>query len=168
MGVVTTGHELPYELDPRWLTAGGALLLPYLVWRLSSFPQGRRVGLPALVFAAAVLALTCFKFRLAANHLVPAIAGGRYMFVPYVIVAWCLLLLAIHERRWLKAPALICLMLILRSSWISGFTSPPMRNFHWPMHAARIGVEEAPVIPINPPGWKIRLQAEPPPPPTND
>lgn len=167
-GHLLIGHQAPYAWSSGWLAAGGALLLLYLLWRLVQFPPGRHIGLPLLLFGVGVFALSCFKFRQAANLLVPPIAGGRYLFIPFVIIVWCLLLVAIFDRRWFKVPALICLALILRSSLISGFTSPPMRNFRWPMHAERIGVEDAPVIPINPPGWKMRFQNRPEPPPTGD
>lgn len=157
-GNLFLGHEAPYAMNPMWLVVGGGAVLVYLLWRLSRLAEGRRLGLPMLYFGAAVLCLACFKFRHAANLLVPPAAATRYFFVPFVVVAWCLLILVIHDKRWFKVPAFLLLALILRSSLISDFTSPPLRNFRWPKHAARIGVEEAPKIPINPPGWSIQLE----------
>ena len=158
-GNLVLGDKLPYTLPPLGLIVAASAVIALLAWRLGRLPQKRDLAFAGFFFSAAVLALVFYKFRGAADLLVPAAAASRYFYVPYVLFSWACLTLLLHSARWPdRAFAILLLALVLRSSLISGFQSAPLEDLAWQEHAARIGTEGDVTIPIHPKGWEIHLQ----------
>jgi hypothetical protein len=158
IGSAFLGIEIAYALHPGFLIAAGLLLLAGILWTLRRSPEHlERAGL-SLLFAAAILAGMCVKFSAAPGLLIPPGAGARYFFIPYVVLAWCLLLTFAASRGAPRALAATALLAMLAASLTSGFRSPALEDLRWADHAGRIGGPEAEVwIPINPQGWMIHI-----------
>ena len=164
VGNLFLGRKAPYELPATALLAAGVLLLAWIVWRLARLrPLGSRFGLPSLAIGLALLTLVFYKFRHAADLLVPPAAAARYFYVPWVVLSWCLLLVLLEDRTWHRAVAAALLAAILHSSLTTVFRSPPLRDFQWESYAPALEAREPIWIPINPPGWRIELAPPGPP-----
>ncbi len=161
-GTFFLGRQVPYKLSPLVLVAAAAVLGTWLVWRLmKSPPTGTRVALPGLAFGLLAMAAAFYKFRVAADLLVPASAAIRYFYLPWVVTCWALVTLVIEERRWLRVPPALLLIVILHSSTTTVFRTPPFKDLGWASYEGRLEAREHLWIPINPPGWRIKVN-EPP------
>lgn len=156
------GIGIAYRLPPALLIAAGLLALAGMVWALRRFPDALEQAGLSLLFAALILAGMFMKFASALGLLLPPANGARYFFIPYVVVAWCLLLVVFLsrglDRGVPRALASAALLAMLAASLISGFQTPALEDLHWEDHAGRIGGPEAEVwIPINPQGWMVHI-----------
>lgn len=158
VGSLFLGVRIAYALHPLALILAGLLLLFGILWTLRGSPENlERAGL-ALLFAGPILGGMFIKFSSALGLLVHPGAGSRYFFIPYVVVAWCLLLVVAASRGVPRALASLGVLAILISSLASGFRSPALEDLRWEDHAGRIGGPEAEVwIPINPQGWMVHI-----------
>lgn len=163
IGTFFLGRHEPYEHPPLLLLVLGGLLGIFLTWRLlmTGF-LGKQFALPSLAFGLAATAAAFYKFRYAADLLVPPAAAIRYFYLPWVTCCWALITLVMKDRPWVKVPAVLLLLVILHSSLTTVFRSPPLRDFQWQNYEAGLEAREHLRIPINPPGWKMEVNEPPP------
>lgn len=156
-GTLFLGRTLPYEQSPSLLLAVGVVVLGWMIWRLSGLSLGRRFALPGFAFGWATCALAFYKFRAAADLLVPAAAAVRYVYVVWVVICWGLIAVVIADRAWARSVGGVLLLIILHSSLTTVFRTPPYQDYAWATHAPALEAEEPVWIPINPPGWRIKV-----------
>lgn len=106
----------------------------------------------------AMLAAAFFKARDSILGLIAVANGNRYFYVPYVMMAWCLIALAASQERRTRAIATTALVLMLGASITSGFHSNDFTDYTWGVYSQTIGTRSV-AIPINPSGWKIEIPA---------
>jgi hypothetical protein len=125
---------------------------------------------PAGMRALILLAFLLFIASLATPNIVTAPGGSawkmlagcpgvRYWFFPTVAFAWSVAYCANSSSRVLRGIA-ISLFLVMATGFIRDFRYPGYRDLTAPEYARRLA--EAPAgttvsIPINPPGWTMRL-----------
>jgi hypothetical protein len=85
----------------------------------------------------------------------PIFSGCRYFYVPYVMVAWSLILCMKQPEIWKNIFVISSLLLILYSS-ISVGIQTKMIDYNWKYHSSLIGKKAIVTIPINP-NWYINL-----------
>jgi len=158
VGTLFLGPQVTYRWNPLVLSIAGLLALGGILWALRRSPETlERAGL-SLMFAGALTAGALAKFAAAPSLLLPWANGARYFFIPAVVVAWCLLLVAARAPGVPRLLASAALLAMLISSLLSGFRSPPLEDLRWAEHAGDIGESEAEVwIPINPEGWRVHI-----------
>jgi hypothetical protein len=158
IGTLFLGRQIPYQHSALIFILAGGLLAGLVVWRLIKVGGlGTRFALPSLAFGLVATALAFFKFRYAIDLLVPAAAAIRYFYLLWVIACWALITLVLKDRVWSGAPAALLLTAILHSSLTTVFRTPPPRDFHWQSYETRLEAREHIWIPINPPGWRIKV-----------
>lgn len=156
-GTFFLGRKLPYEYSASLLLAVGIVLLGWMIWRLSGLAERHRLAFPGLAFGLATCVLAFFKFRDAVDLLVPAAAAIRYFYIPWVMVCWSLIILLLEDRAWGRWIAGALLLVILHSSLTTVFRAPPFQDYAWSSHAPALEAREHVWIPINPPGWRIKV-----------
>jgi hypothetical protein len=82
-------------------------------------------------------------------------AGGRYFYIPQLILIW-LLLFAAGQRGLTGriAPVMLAGSLLLN---LPRFRDPPYHDSHWSRYEPSIRQGKAVVVPINPTGWVMPL-----------
>jgi hypothetical protein len=168
------GYELAARLHEwhewaAWMLAGplfvglvGRALLPWC-WRQGLLAGG---AVYVLTMTSAVPVLTRYYTWPSAYLLrTPVPLGGRYAFVPY---AACIFLLGLAVQRGLVTPTvrarapMIALLLAVFVCSVAG--RPPMielDDLEWRKHASEARQRGEVTIPINPPGWTVKLKMAP-------
>jgi hypothetical protein len=85
--------------------------------------------------------------------------GVRYWFFPTVAFAWSIAYCATSSPRGLRAIA-ICLFVVMATGFVRDFRYPGYRDLTSPEYARRLAAAPPGTtvsIPINPPGWTMRL-----------
>jgi hypothetical protein len=88
----------------------------------------------------------------------PIFSGNRYFYVPYVMVAWSLILCINQHGTWKNIFVISSLLLIPYSS-ISVGMQTHMIDYNWKYHSSLIGTKAIINIPINP-HWAITLHSK--------
>jgi hypothetical protein len=88
--------------------------------------------------------------------LLPKANGLRYLYIPYVMIAWCLIIELEGANKKIKIAAITLLAMILFSSITSKFQTSYI-DYNWHNYSQKIGKEEL-SIPINPKGWQINIK----------
>jgi hypothetical protein len=78
--------------------------------------------------------------------------GNRYLYIPYVMMAWIL----INEMRANNKKIIIPILLMILCSSLSSRFTTTYNDLSWRAYSLQIG-EKNLNIPINPPGWSIFL-----------
>lgn len=142
---------LPFQL------AGIAvmLVLLVLVWRKAQ-GEARPFVHAVLLATVCVIAATLIGYRDMLMVLSPFYSSIRNFYLPVVLLVWALLCVPVAPRavhRWSFSA--------LFAWWIVQtivFIGPSLAvDLHWERSAALIG-KEAVVVPIQPPGWVMRLE----------
>ncbi len=130
------------------------LLLPLFCvyfWKILQARHWR--SMVCLSFGVILFLAVLYKFKNDWGILLPSSNGPRYFFLPYLMTIWSIILL----QEKIKISGWIALLFILIASLTSGFRSDPLPDKAWHNYCERIG-EEPLVVPINPEGWKIRIE----------
>ena len=100
-----------------------------------------------LGIAAAIVGAAIIRYNF--SPLILVLSGYRYFYVPYVLVAWSIIMCLDQRRSWKNIFVFISLVLILYSSLAFGFRTA-MVDHQWKSHARLIGSQDTVNIPINP------------------
>jgi hypothetical protein len=163
-GGLFLGKDLPYAVNPLVLGLLFICVLIMILW-FAAAPPRRHAGpgafgsvMTLLAVALVILSATVGLFKSQLHFLVPPDNGIRYFYIPYVMLAWSLILCMDQRERWKNVLIGVLLALILASSLTSGFHSKPLADYSWKSYSASIGKEDV-TIPINPSGWRIHVKA---------
>jgi hypothetical protein len=85
----------------------------------------------------------------------PIFIGSRYFYVPYVMIAWSLILCLNQHGTW-KNIFVISSLLLIPISTVSIGLQTKMIDYNWKYHSSLIGTMDSINIPINP-HWFITL-----------
>ncbi|SDG60095.1 hypothetical protein [Thalassobaculum litoreum] len=153
-------HFLEIEF---WVIALAAVLLAATlsVGLVSSDRQGLHDMGVLLISAAVIYTSALYSFR-SNPTLISAFGGGaRYFFVPYVCLAWALVLIVTRASWQPRLLSLICLVLLLGSA-ASQWRAGALERFAWVTEADLSSAEGDLIVPINPPGWHVTLRKQQP------
>jgi hypothetical protein len=136
------------------LTLGG---LGFLALRPGAYRKERL--LLGLIFAVVIASVLC-RVRHSLGMFFTPHTRARYVFVPQLVAIWLLLLTAVQAGR----AARICTVLI---AWgllvnIPTYREAAYRDMNWASYAARIREGEEVDVPINPPGWILKIPGRAP------
>ena len=109
------------------------------------------IGVSMVFFLA-----TLYLFKSKPEVLIDPGIGQRYFYVPFVMLTWTIIALLKKQTKWRN----ILLTLILISSLIGDFRSKPLIDYNWSFYSKSIGKKDV-VIPINPQGWQMQIEAHP-------
>jgi hypothetical protein len=163
------GGLLFFGLAHRWIHDGvlfgialllGVFLIAAAV-RLARTKETQGQGaLLAACMAGAVLLSAAAVFRNIDNPaaLLPILNAPRYFYIPYVLIAWCLIVCLSMRPWWFRGLAGVLLVLMLVASLRSHFRSLPLPDKQWARHCSQLGSRDL-RIPINPGGWSVWLPA---------
>jgi hypothetical protein len=149
-----------HSYSTRPLISCGLLLatLSFIAWRLrNSTAWKTRAAAVFLTFATGVLLATMTAVTSDLLVLAPPDSAPRYVYLPSVLLLWSLIVCIDHAGIRRNAVVLSLLVLAAVSSWTSGFRSKALVDYAWKAHSSSIGKAESAVIPINPPGWFLRI-----------
>jgi len=104
-----------------------------------------------------ILLTAFYKFILTPQILIPPGNGERYFYVPYIMIAWSLIITLEKAKNWKKAIIIMSLLFIMASSLSSNFRNHFI-DYNWQFYSNRIGKEDV-TIPINPRGWQVKVEA---------
>ncbi len=110
-----------------------------------------------LSISAAILGAVIINFNFSPN-IMSISSGCRYFYVPYVMVAWSLILCINQDGIWKNIFVISSLLLILYSSVSVGMRTK-MIDYNWKYHSSLIGTKAVVSIPINP-DWSITLHSK--------
>ena len=128
--------------------------------------QAEKLLFPTVIvlFAAALVAgATFYKFKAAPEALIHLYNGDRYFYLSRLMVMWGLIF-CLSIEGLAKRLAAASLLLAVLAAATTQFQVAPMRDYAWGSYAPQ--VEQAfrsgePLqIPINPPGWNVKLNVE--------
>lgn len=156
-GALFLGYRLAVKIDPYLLSV--LFLGLVLLFFLYACKHKNHFALLSLGAGMIVLLMAYIKFG-DPMTLVPYTHGVRYFYIPYVTIAWAMIALLGSDHRPIHYLAAIGLICILISSIGSGFRHNPYTDYHWASYAKLIGQKDI-EIPINPPGWKLFVKAQP-------
>ncbi len=88
----------------------------------------------------------------------PIFIGSRYFYIPYVMIAWSLIICINKHGIWKNIFVMSSLLLITCSSLSVGIQTS-MIDYSWKYHAGLIGTKSIVIIPINP-TWYITLHSK--------
>jgi len=111
-------------------------------------------NLSFLYFSAILLAAAYAKSDGHVNDFNAFNIGGRYFFIPNILLYWSLLL-AIKNSSSRSIP--ITLLLLASLSMTVNFNSWPREDLHWREWITSANKSDAKKIPINPRGWTIDM-----------
>jgi len=155
-GGLFLGHILAPTLDSYFLASIYLIVIFFLF--LFSLKRNKFVSY-FLTIHLIVLFSTFYKFKLNPEILIPFGNGPRYFYIPYLMLAWSLILLLAENKMWKKLTASIALIFILFSSLTSDFKTKEYTDYKWYEHSQSIGKKEI-TIPINPSGWHMEIPAK--------
>ena len=149
------GMQWPKHLGSfSWAPA--ALLGVSLLLFLFGTPKPQRYQLLQIaLFGATLFALVLFRIHPEAGGANAFTSGSRYFLLPYVCASWCALL-ALGGRQPIRIWASGFVLMLLLSA-ATHFDRPWPRDFAWQKYCDRIRSGQPVVVPINWPGWRIRL-----------
>ena len=125
--------------------------------------QAEKLLFPTVIvlFAAALVAgATFYKFKAAPEALIHLYNGDRYFYLSRLMVMWGLIF-CLSLGGLARKLAAASLLLVVLAAATTQFQVAPMRDYAWESYAPQ--VEQAfrsgePLqIPINPPGWRVKL-----------
>ncbi|MGD1046505.1 MAG: hypothetical protein ABR936_14445 [Bacteroidota bacterium] len=130
-------------------------ILLYLSYKKS--PENMQILKIVLMFLSiSVIILGVAIARYNFSPFVMTISSGcRYFYVPYVMVAWSLVLCINQHGIWKNIFVITALILIPYSSILIGFQTR-MTDYNWKYHSSLIGTKSVVTIPINP-HWSITI-----------
>lgn len=141
-------------VDGAWF-AGLSIIL---AWFLAAYLLRQRDPEIATVLLGGLLCLAAGAW---AYRYVPFVidhVGIRYYFIPFVCVAWSLLLIAERSRSLkVRVQAILGVGLILLAA-STHFVFEPLRDLHWAEASRQIGSGHPCEIPINPVPWTIHIR----------
>lgn len=135
------------------------------------FARALSKGSPVLrgliVFAAAVVAAALVSPQISGTQaqwplFERPLVGGRYVFIPIIALHASLIWIAANDARtWYRRAATLALLAVALVAVPASWRISPYQDLEFQEHA--IGFETAPPgtvveIPINPPGWSLRLR----------
>ncbi|MFH0992285.1 MAG: hypothetical protein V1799_19970 [bacterium] len=132
--------------------------LLYLSYKKS--PEDKRVFKTVFVIltiSAAILGAVIMKYRFS-PEIMAMPSGCRYYYVPYVMVAWSLILSLSQRELWKNIFMISSLLLILYSSVSSGIQTRFI-DHNWKYYSTLIGTKPVVTIPINP-NWYMTLHTK--------
>jgi hypothetical protein len=159
-GTMFLGRLIPYSIDSGLLAVGGFLALAALLALAWTDPRRGRLVTVFLLFGAAVTAVTFYRFRNVPDLLIAAPAAARYFFLPNLMVLWSSVICFGLDGAWRKVLPVALAVLVVFSSFKSVFRTPAYEDYHWKTHAAKIDQGQPLEIPINPPGWTLKIDPE--------
>jgi hypothetical protein len=145
-------------------------LYPYLgialiaVLAVSAYLRRHDLDWPFVALAgclALTIAMTIPRVPIAILH--PLLAGGRYFFLPFVMLSWLLLQLLDWRRPGPAALCAVALLLSLRTVWVYG--PQTHRPIDWRAHVERCLTAESHVFPVHTTGshgrmWSVTVSGE--------
>jgi hypothetical protein len=156
-GNLFLGTWLPYEMNPWVLSILLVLFISFIVFLEIGQKEYKNLIVVLLCVSFVISLATMYKFKSNPKALIPPGNGSRYLYVPYVLMVWSLILCIKQNVQWKRVTVIILLGTILASSLTSGFHSTPFVDYEWKRHSERIGKEDNLMIPINPRGWYMRV-----------
>lgn len=146
--------DLAQHISPYLLSAMYFSLILTLLW----YPSHKKEFIGFFLYTHLIILLATFhKFNATPQILIPVANGSRYFYVPYVMIAWSLIIALEKTKNWKKTLIVIALLCILYSSLSSSFRSHFI-DYNWQFYSNSIGKEDV-FIPINPEGWEIKVKA---------
>jgi hypothetical protein len=135
------------------LSALGAVMISCLGVALFQIRPHRKTLislLAILAFAAAMYLL--IRARIGDFDLIWAIAassvGERYLYLPHVFLAWCILWALVNTGGWIRIPIGI-LVIVITTNIARSWSAPALPDLHWTSEVSPVG--HAPIqVPINP------------------
>ena len=128
--------------------------------------QAEKLLFPTVIvlFAAALVAgATFYKFKAAPEALIHLYNGDRYFYLPRLMMMWALIF-CLSIEGLAKRLAAAALLLVVLAAATTQFQVAPMRDYAWGSYAPQIEQAfkrgEPLQIPINPPGWNVKLNME--------
>ncbi len=109
-----------------------------------------------IAFAALLLG-TLFRTRHSLGLYFVPLANGRYVYIPQLIAIW--LLVATALRKGLAGKVATALVVLALLANIPRYREPAYVDLHWGRYAPHIRAGEPVTVPVNPPGWLMRLPA---------
>ena len=158
-GSLLLGSLLPETAGTVLGTVGGlATLLGVGFLALRPGPLGAERRMLLLAFLA-ILGASLLRTRWTLHEYFTPHSNSRYMFVPQLIALWLLLLAACQGGRPARLAAALALWCL--SVNLPRLREPAYTDLHWSRYAPAIRTGQAQGIPINPPGWILKLPARP-------
>ena len=157
-GDLAFGRQISVSLTPCLLAILG-LLIPMGLIVLARGDRERLhrivvfVGFGTVVFAAAM-----FKFRSTPEVLLRQGNADGYFFPVYLMLAWSLLL--ILDQQGIRRILAIILLTIFLAATARNFRAEPMIDYDWRSWCHQLTPDQRIEIPLNPPGWSIRLRGK--------
>jgi hypothetical protein len=151
------GHYVPYTQNHYFLS------ILYVLTLLAILFSGRKLGMRIFFLVGIHLLLllaVLYAYKFNPEELIRAGSNPRYFYIPYVMLTWALIMLASQKERWSVILSALGLFLILISALTSDFREDPFIDYQWNAYSQWIGKQDI-TIPINPPGWKINVEAQP-------
>jgi len=157
-GDLAFGRQISLSLSPHLLLLAG-LMIPLALVLLA---RGDRKCLHRILvfagFGTAAFLAAMFKFRGTPEFLLrPGTADG-YFFPVYLMLAWSLLL--ILDRQGVRRILAIILCTIFLAATARNFRAEPLIDCDWPSRCRQLTPDQLIEIPLNPPGWSIRLRGK--------
>ena len=143
---------IPYALAVVYMS----LLLSLFIYSLKT---KNKLALTFLVIHCIMVLMSFYRFRVDPTLLIPLGNGARYLYIPYLMMAWTLIVLLPTQATWKRFVILCGLGLILLSSLTSQFQSPKFVDYQWGSYSHLVGKQPL-VIPINPPSWQVIIQKQ--------
>jgi hypothetical protein len=154
-GSLFLGALLPIDAPPVAWTALGIATLG-LVGFLAFRPgpnRGERAML-GLAYAVFLAASSVRTYSTAARYFIPH-SHSRYVFVPQLLTVFLLLMAAVQNGRSARIFAWALAWCLLVN--IPRLREPAYADMQWSLYAPRIRAGEPVTVPINPPGWTMKL-----------
>ncbi len=128
--------------------------------------QAEKLLFPTLVVLLAAVLITgatFYKFKAAPEALIHLYNGDRYFYLPRLMMMWALVF-CLSLDSFAKRFAAALLTLTILAAATTQFQVAPMRDYAWGGYAPSIeqAIEQGePLqVPINPPGWSVKLNLE--------
>lgn len=149
-GTFFAGYRIPQiQPDAAWivLALGATALGIFLALKAKSFSAAQRTLAGAWLCLVVPVAL---KFLREVPPVSMPANGDRYFFLPHVLLAWLLVILAAEGSGWKRwVPSMLLGLALIANR--STFRVAPLRDFGWRWHVQPIREGKAFNIPINPP-----------------
>jgi len=130
------------------------VLMAYAAYEIRLDPKKHLFPLACFAFCAIYITLNILRIS-PPQAFFPLVNGDRYFYIPKILLVWALIHLVTTARN--PKPFCIALGLCVLGS-IAEFTSSQIIvDNHWPHYANLIDQGKAVVMPINPPGWYVRV-----------
>ena len=116
-----------------------------------------------LLAAILVTGATFYKFKAAPTALIPLYDGDRYFYLPRLMMMWALIF-CLSLGGLVGRLAAVSLLFVMLAAATTEFQVAPMRDYAWKSYVPAIKraaeLDEPLQVPINPPGWSVKLNLE--------